>query len=112
MKLNKKEQKKEKKKEKIYIKYIVGRKDIKSRRVNVNSINNLNSSKEKDNVLLKSVENSHIINSQINSFSNKKKDNYNTNQIISKEFEKRNKKEEIIKGIEITDPKASLKKIK
>ena len=31
------------------------------------------------------------------------------NQIISKEFEKRNKKEEIIKGIEITDPKASLK---
>ena len=66
------------KKEKIYIKYIVGRKDIKSRRVNVNSINNLNSSKEKDNVLLKSVENSHIINSQINSFFNKKKDNYNT----------------------------------
>ena len=31
------------------------------------------------------------------------------NQIISKEFEKRNKKEERIKGIEITDPKASLK---
>ena len=65
-------------KEKIYIKYIVGRKDIKSRRVNVNSINNLNSSKEKDNVLLKSVENSHIINSRMNSFFNKKKDNYNT----------------------------------